>query len=48
MQSCTRDMMYQKIGTPHSYPAFEVGLQVVPATDRTLKLVSYFNNLLIP
>ena len=35
-QSRTRDKTYLKIGTPDSYPVFEVDLCVVPATGRTL------------
>ena len=48
MQSRTRDKMYPKIGTPDSYPVFEVDLEVVPVTGRTRdrsypKLVPYVN-----
>ena len=41
MQSRSRDKTYPKIGTSDSYPAFEVGLQVVPVMRHTLKLISY-------
>ena len=34
MQSRTLDKTYPKIGTPDSFPAFEVAHQVVPMTGR--------------
>ena len=51
-QRRTRDKTYPKIGTPESYPVFEVfDLQVVPVTGRTRdrsypKLVPYCNLLI--